>query len=89
MSDSEFDDDDYGVQVHPLFKAISRGDLYAVKRLIAGFNVDEYGTDMMADNGHTGHTALERACYSGRVDVVKFLLWKRALITMMIRYIHI
>ena len=74
MSDSEFDDDNYGIQLHPLFKAISRGDLYAVKRLITGFNVDEYGTDMMADNGHTGHTPLERAAYSGRVDIVKFLL---------------
>ena len=40
MSDSEFDDDNYGIQLHPLFKAISRGDLYAVKRLITGFNVE-------------------------------------------------
>ena len=57
---------------HPLFEAISRGDLDAVKRLIAGLPVD--CDDLITDTGHDGHTPLERAAYSGRVDIVKFLL---------------
>ena len=73
MSDSEFDD--YEEEpVHPLFEAISRGDLDAVKRQIAaGVPVD--CTDLITDTGHdSGHTPLERAAYNGRVDVIKFLL---------------
>ena len=58
----------------PLFLAVNAGDVEAVKRLIAGLHVDDGCTDMMADNGHTGHTPLDRAAYNGRVEVVKFLL---------------
>ncbi len=46
---------------HPLFEAISRGDLDAVKRLIAGLPVD--CDDLITDTGHDGHTPLERAAY--------------------------
>ena len=42
---------------HPLFEAISRGDLDAVKRLIAGLPVD--CDDLITDTGHDGHTPLE------------------------------
>ena len=77
MSDSEFDD--YEEEpVHPLFEAISRGDLDAVKRQIAaGVPVD--CTDLITDTGHdSGHTPLERAAYNGRVDIIKFLLQEGA-----------
>ena len=52
----------------PLFLAVNAGDVEAVKRLIAGLHVDDGCTDMMADNGHTGHTPLDRAAYNGRVE---------------------
>ena len=60
------------VGVDPLFIAINTGDLGAVKRLIAGLPVD--CTHLVADCGDVGRTPLERACYSGRVDIVNFLI---------------
>ena len=58
--------------VAPLFIAINTGDLDAVKRLIAGLPVD--CTHLVADCAADGWTPLERACYSGRDDIVKFLI---------------
>ena len=61
---------------HPLYRAIARGDLDEVKRMIAGLPVD--CTHLRADCGSPGWTPLERACYSGRVDIVKFLIGEGA-----------
>ena len=57
---------------HPLYKAIRRGDLDEVKRLIAGLPVD--CDDLITDTGFAGRTPLERAVYLGRVDILKFLI---------------
>ena len=61
---------------HPLYRAIARGDLDEVKRMIAGLPVD--CTHLRADCGSPGWTPLERACYSGQVDIVKFLIGEGA-----------
>ena len=76
MSDSEFDDDQVQGPVHPLYGAIANGDLNEVKRRIVGLPVD--CTHLVSDCGSSGYTPLERACYSGRVDIVKFLIGEGA-----------
>ena len=82
MSESDSDDSSSSsvpmpeLMPHPLFEAIASGDLDTVKRLIANVPVD--CTHLVSDIGTTGWTPLERAAYSGRVEVVKYLIGEGA-----------